>query len=254
MLKTHVFFSFFLAVFLISGTFSYGQKKKRKNVFSFSGGYSLPVGKFASEALDDPRAGMADDGYFGRVSYERILFPGVGLRLSANHNINRTNPDPLIRQAGDLVEMYRGLIGETGQYSWTSDAQQWRQTSLMLGPALFIPIGPLSVEAHVQGGRLFITSPKVTLEGTSTSGNNPITAVMMPVKTQSWGFAGGLSLRIPLGPVVQLKLFAEAIAANATFKDIALRGTIGGVEVTQNVSEKRAVGVVNTGAGLAFRF
>ncbi len=236
--------------FLVYSFSSYSQK----NVFSFGGGYSLPVGKFASKALDDPEAGMAGSGYFGRVSYERKLFPGIGLRLSANHNINSTNPNPLIQKADELVNMYRIVLGEEGQYSWTSDAQEWKQTSLMIGPALYIPLGTVTLEAHAQAGRLFITSPKVSLQGTSTSGNNPIDAVMMPVKTQSWGFAGGMSLRIPLGSVVQFKLFAEAIAAQATFKDIALRGKVAGIDASHLIDEKRAVGVVNTGAGFVFRF
>ncbi len=239
---------FFL--FIVCSFSSYSQK----NAFSFGGGYSLPIGKFASKALDDPKAGMAGSGYFGQVNYERKLFPGVGLRLSANHNVNSTNPGPVIQKADELVNMYRMLLGEEGQYSWISDAQEWKQSSLMIGPALYIPIGPLTLEAHAQAGRLFITSPKVSLQGTSTSGNNPIDAVMMPVKAQSWGFAGGMSLRIPLGSVVQFKLFAEAIATEATFKDIALRGTVGGIEASHLIDEKRAVGVINTGAGFVFRF
>ncbi len=246
MLRTLSLFLFLL----IFGFNSYGQK----NEFSFGGGYSLPIGKFASKALDDPKAGMAGSGYFGQVNYERKLSSVIGLRLSANHNINSTNPEPLIQKANELVDMYRMLIGEYGQYSWTSDAGDWKQSSLMIGPALYIPLGPLTLEAHAQAGRLFITSPKVSLQGTSTSGNNPIDAVMMPVKTQAWGAGGGVSLRIPLGSVVQFKLFAEAIAAEATFKEISLRGTVAGIDASHHIDEKRAVGVVNAGAGFVFRF
>lgn len=245
-------FALFLTACLLIHVSSYGQKKK--NSFSFGGGYSLPVGKFASKALDDPKAGMAGSGYFGQVNYETRLFGIVGLRISANHNVNKTNPEPVIHHANYLVDMYRMLIGEEGQYSWVADAQEWKQTSLMLGPALFIPLGPLTLEAHVQGGRLFITSPRVALEGVSSSGNNPITAAMSPIKTQCWGVSGGASLRIPLGRVVQFKLFAEATAAEATFEDIALRGTIGSMEASQSIDERRPVGIVNTGVGLVFRF
>ena len=246
MLRISGFF-FFL---LISSIHAYSQK----NGFSIGGGYSLPIGKFASKALDDPKAGMAGSGYFGQVSYERKLFPGVGLRLSASHNVNSTNPEPVIQKADELVNMYRMLLGEQGVYSWTSEAQQWKQSAVMIGPALYIPLGPLTLEAHAQAGRLFITSPEVSLHGTSTSGNNPIDAVMMPVKAQNWGYTGGVSLRIPLGRLVQFNLFAEAIATEATFKDIALRGNVGGIEAFHNIDEKRAVGVVNTGAGFVFRF
>ncbi len=242
-----LFFSVFL---LTTGFYSYSQK----NAFSFGGGYSLPIGKFASKALDDPKAGMAGSGYFAQVNYERKLFSGVGLRISASHNLNSTNPEPLIQKANELVDMYRMLIGEYGQYTWTSNAGNWKQSSIMIGPALYIPIGPLTLEAHAQAGRLFIDSPEVSLQGTSSSGNNPIDAVMLPVKTQAWGAGGGISLRIPLGSVVQFKLFAEAIAAEATFKDIALRGTVGGIDASHHIDEKRAVGVVNTGAGFVFRF
>ena len=42
-----------------------------RNIVSFSGGYSLPLGKFASANLNDPEAGLAGAGVFGQLSYER---------------------------------------------------------------------------------------------------------------------------------------------------------------------------------------
>ncbi len=230
------------------------EAQRKKNTFFFGGGYSLPIGKFASKALDDPKAGMAGSGVFGQVYYERALLPGLGFRFTASHNVNKTNPEQLIFQANYLAETWAPFIGETGVYSWTSDPGDWKQTSLMVGPTLSFPVGPIRIEVHAQAGRLFITSPHVIINGTSTSGNNPILAVMNPIKSECWGFSGGLSLAIPLGKVVQFNLFADAIGAEATFKDIALRGTVGALEATHTISETRPVGIVNTGAGFAIRF
>jgi len=228
--------------------------QKRKNIFSFGGGYSLPIGKFASEALDDPKAGMAGSGVFGQVYFEHKFVPAVGLRLTANHNINKTNPDQLVYQANYLAELWSPFIGETGVYSWTSDPGDWKQTSFMLGPTLTIPLGPIQIGVHAQAGRVFITSPSVVINGTSSSGNNPILAVMNPIKTDCWGVSGGINIGIPLGRAVRFNLFADAIAAEATFKDIALHGTVGSLEAVHHISETRPVGIVNTGAGLAFSF
>ncbi|GAA4433665.1 hypothetical protein GCM10023091_07490 [Ravibacter arvi] len=253
-------FLFFCFIFtlVLAPENSFGQSRKwsqvKKTSVTFGGGYSLPIGKFASKAFDDPKAGMADAGYFGQFNLEQKLFPGFGLRLSAIQNVNRTNPEPVINKANELVMNFGPLIGETGPYNWQAESGRWKMTSLMLGPAIYIPIGPLEIEAHAQVGRLFITSPKITLNGTSESGNNPIVAQMFPIKAQNWGFGGGASLRIPLGKSVQLSLLADALAADANFENIALHGNVGGMEVTQNISEKRAVGVLNVGAGLVFRF
>ena len=76
-----------------------------------------------------------------------------------------------------------------------------------------------------------------------------------PVKhLPAWVWALIVLMAIPLGSVVQFKLFAEALAAEATFNEIALRGTVGGIDASHQIDEKRAVGVVNAGAGFAFRF
>jgi hypothetical protein len=237
---------------------SHAQKSRwgrdKRNVFSVNGGYSLPVGKFASQAFDDPRAGMADAGVFGAVNYERKLSDFFGIRLSAVHNINRTNADPLVQKANELVWMYGPLIGETGTYSWESQTSNWKMSSLMFGPAMYIPIGPIEVEAHIQTGKLFASSPDATLYGTSTSSNNPITAQMFSIDANNWGIGGGVSLRVALGPSAQLHFFGDALAADMDFKDIALHGKVGSFDVSQQISEKRAVGVINAGIGLAFRF
>lgn len=256
-LRTVLFFTVALT-FWGSVNSSFAQQNKwgrgKKNVFSVNGGYSLPVGKFASQAFDDPKAGMADAGFFGAVNYERKLSDFFGIRLSGVHNINKTNADPLIQKANELASMYGPLINETGSYSWDPQTSNWKMTSFMFGPAMYIPIGPVELEAHIQTGKLYATSPNVTLYGTSSSGSNPITAEMFSIKANNWGIGGGVSIRIALGPSTQLHLFGDALAADMNFKDIALHGKVGGLDIVQQVSEKRTVGVINTGLGLAFKF
>lgn len=225
-----------------------------RNVFTINGGYSLPIGKFASKAFDDPKAGMADAGFFGAVNYERKLSDFFGIRLSGVHNINKTNSEPLVNKASELANMYGPIIGETGVYSWDAHTSNWKMSSLMFGPAMYIPIGPFELEAHIQTGKLFVTSPNATLYGTSSSGNNPITAEMYAIKADNWGVGGGVSIRIALGSSAQLHFFGDALAADMNFRDIALHGRVGDLSLTQQISEKRTVGVINTGVGLAFRF
>lgn len=253
-----VLVGFFTLALLGSAATSQAQHDKwgrdTRNVFSINGGYSLPVGRFASKAFDDPKAGMADAGFFGAVNYERKISRVFGIRLSAVHNINRTNADPLVQKADELVWMYAPLIGESGTYTWEPTTSNWKMSSLLFGPALYIPIGPIELEAHIQTGKMFVTSPDATLLGTSSSGNNPITAEMFAIKANNWGIGGGLSLRIALGSSAQLHLFGDALAADMNFKDIALHGKVGDFSVTQQISERRTVGVINAGIGLGFRF
>ncbi len=225
-----------------------------RNTFSFGGGYSLPVGKFASERMDDPKAGLAGHGYFGQLAYERRLSSWIGIRLSGSYNENTTNPEPIILKANELIDMYRGLIDEWGAYSWEQTAGNWNLIGAMAGPVIYIHLGRVQLSGHIQGGRMFIQSPKVAVTGISTSGNNAVDATIERIRTAAWGLGGGVGLRIPISKTTRLQLSADALACEATFKDIALQGRIGDLGASQLMEETRPVGILNVGLGFVFDF
>ncbi len=131
-----------------------------KNFFSVTGGYSLPVGQLAREKLNDPLAGLAGSGYFGQVNYDHRFLRWFGLRASGSLNVNTTNSDPIIEKANSYVK----ATGRT--YNWQSDVSQWKLGAAMLGPAIYLNMNRVQIEAHVQGGIVRASTPSVNLVGT----------------------------------------------------------------------------------------
>ncbi|GAB2785988.1 hypothetical protein GCM10027275_33020 [Rhabdobacter roseus] len=215
---------------------------------SLTGGYSLPVGKFASENFNDPEAGLAGSGYFGQLTYERRFWPRLGFRASGSLNINNTNPDP-------VIEQYSALLPNKDTYSWQTDAATWQLGSVMLGPIGYIDFARWQLEGHVVGGMIFAKSPSLTVAGTSSTGTNPVDARVSSGQTSAFGFGAGGSLRVPLARRLYFQLSADWIAARAELKDVPTYAKIGAFPAIEMLrTEKRFVGVVNVGAGLAVAF
>lgn len=219
-----------------------------RNAFSFSGGYSLPLGKFASENLNDPEAGLAGSGVFGQLSYERKLAPWWGLRLTGSLNINKTDPQP-------LIDRYSKILTKPESYTWEEKTSRWRLGAMLLGPSGFFSLGSAELEGHVQGGFVFAESPGVTLGGTSSAGSPSIEGNIAQASTSAFGFGAGASLRFRLTRQLRFQLTADAIAANAQLKNVKTSVKVNNVPLPESTSSpKRFVTVLNAGAGLVVVF
>jgi hypothetical protein len=226
-----------------------------RNIISVSGGYSLPVGEFASSQLGSTSASLAGSGYYGSLALERKFTPWIGVRLSGNLNINSTNSQPILDKANSVLEQVRPMIGETGNYTWETNVSKWRLCSAMIGPAVYLKMGSVSLMGHVSGGMVHVKSPVIELYGTSSNDTNPIDALLMSDQNTVMGVGAGLGIRIPFSDRVALQISGDWVVANAQLNQISLRATVGSYpEVVQLISEQKLVGVVNIGAGLAFSF
>ncbi len=224
-----------------------GVAAQQRNVVSFSGGYSLPVGQFASENLNDPEAGLAGSGYYGQLSYERKVLSWLGLRLTGNLNVNQTDAQPLIDQ-------YSPLLDGSESYSWQKETTTWQFGALLLGPSGYLTAGNIELEGHAQVGLVFAESPSATVYGTSSAGGPDVEGRFPRASTSAFGFGAGASVRFRLIGNLRLQLTAEAIAANMQLKDITTYRRLGTFVLETTDSPKRFVSVVNVGAGLVFGF
>lgn len=219
-----------------------------RNIVSFSGGYSLPLGKFASANLNDPEAGLAGAGVFGQLSYERKVAPWLGLRLTGSLNINQTDPQP-------LIDRYSQILTKPESYTWEKEASKWRFGAVLLGPSGFLSLGKTELEGHVQGGFIFAESPGVTLNGTSSVGSPSIEGRIAQTSTSAFGFGAGASVRFRLIQQLGFQLTADAIAANAQLKNVTTSVKVNNVPFPESTtSPKRFVTVLNVGAGLVVAF
>jgi len=231
------------------------QAQDTKNFFSVTGGYSLPVGQLATEKLNDPLAGLAGSGYYGQVNYDHRIFRWLGLRLSGSLNVNTTNSGPIINKANQYVE----ATGKT--YSWQSNVSEWKLGAALIGPAIYINMNRVQIEAHVQGGIVRATTPSVFLVGQAitSDGNVDGTAPAINVSlnhttVKPLGFGAGISLRLPLFKALFFQLSGDVIGARAEVKNLAIVADINGFPYSDRLNEKRFIGVVNAGAGFGLAF
>lgn len=241
--------AFLLKAFLgIISLLPLGVAAQKRNLVSFSGGYSLPVGQLASETLSGPEAVVAGSGLYGQINFERKLVERFGLRLTGGLNINRTNAQP-------LIDRYSVLLDKPESYAWQKDVTKWRLGAVLLGPSGYLSLGKTELEGHVQGGLVFVESPGVTLLGTSFEKSPSVEGRVGRASTNAFGFGAGASVRFNLTDLLRLQLTADAIGADAQLRGISTYGKIGSLPPIEGVSNpKRFVSVVNVGAGLVFVF
>jgi len=239
----------FLSAFLgVIALLPMNASAQKNNLVSFSGGYSLPVGQFASKNLNDPEAGLAGSGFYGQLSYERKVISWLGLRLSGNLNTNTTNAQP-------LIDRFSPLLNNPENYTWKKETTTWQLAAVLLGPAGYLSLGPVELEGHVQGGWIFAESPGVRVLGNSSTGGVAVDGQIQKASANAFGFGAGASLRFRLTDWLGLQLTADAIGSNAQLKDVKNTAKLNNVVVQEFTSSpKRFVSVVNVGAGLVFGF
>lgn len=224
---------------------SLGQDRNR---VSFSGGYSLPIGKFASKQFSNPDAGLAGEGFFGQLSYERKFTPWLGARLTGSLNINQTNAQP-------LIEQYSQFLPNPETYTWQSDVTKWRLGAVLAGPVGYLTLGGVELEGHVQAGMVFAEAPGVMLNGVSSTGQNTVDARVPVASTSAFGYGAGASVRFRLTSHLRLQLTGDWIGADATLKDVPTYVKVGDrPPIEGRISPRRFVTVLNAGAGLVVVF
>ncbi|MCF0063957.1 hypothetical protein MUK70_27140 [Dyadobacter chenwenxiniae] len=242
-------FNYFTSLIALILLFSFeSNAQNTRSFFSVTGGYSLPVGELAREKLDDPFAGLTGSGYFGQANYDFRVARWIGLRASGSMNINKTNSQPIL----DKANSYAQILNES--FTWQSKVSNWKLNALMVGPALYINMNRVQLELHAQAGKVWANSPTVDLVGTSEAGGAPINVSLKKASTSAFGLAGGASLRLPLSGALFFQLSGDVIGAEAEIKDVTIRAVRGSFDFSEQVSEKRFIGVVNVGAGFGFAF
>lgn len=225
-----------------------GSLAQDRNIVSFSGGYSLPIGEFASKQFSNPDAGLAGEGFFSQLNYERKFTSWLGARLTGNLNINQTNAQPLIDQ-------YSQFLPSPETYTWQSDVTKWRLGAVLAGPIGYLTVGGVELEGHVQAGMVFAEAPGVTLIGVSSTGQNAVDARVPVASTSGFGYGAGASVRFRLTEHLRLQLTGDWIGADAQLKDVPTYVKVGDRPPIEGIiSPRRFVTVLNVGAGLVVVF
>ncbi len=237
-----------IKIFCLAYLLPFVAMSQGQTALSLVGGYSLPVGKFASQQFDDPEAGLAGDGYFGQVSYERTFTSWLGARLTGSLNTNATNAQPLIDQ-------YSGLLPNPNTYTWESEVTRWQLGAALLGPMAYTSLGNLTLEGHVQGGVLYAKSPGVKIYGTSTTGRNTVDGRITSASTAALGIGAGGSVRFRISEHLRFQLTGDWIGGRATLENVPTYVKVGDfAPIETSSSRERFVGVINVGGGLVVVF
>ena len=247
-------FNLLVLLFLLAaGNNSFAQLETR-SFFSVTGGYSLPVGQMAIEKLNDPLAGLAGSGYFGQANYDFRIARWLGIRLSGSLNVNTTNSGPIIDKANSYV------LALNKTYTWESNVSRWKLGAGLIGPAIYLNMNRVQLEAHLQGGIIRASTPSVFLIGTEVAGgkvvegSQKINVTLNHATVKPYAFGAGVSLRFPIFRALYFQLSGDVIGAKAEVKDLAIKAKAGTYEFSDQINEKRFIGVVNIGAGLGVAF
>lgn len=237
-----------IKVLYLAFFFPFCALAQSQNAVSIAGGYSLPIGKFASQQFSDPEAGFAGDGYFGQLSYERKFTSWLGARLTGSLNINQTNADP-------LIEQYSNLLPNPDTYTWKSEVTKWQLGAALLGPMAYTSLGKLTLEGHAQAGVIFAKSPGVQLLGTSTTGKNAVDGRINAASTKAFGIGGGGSVRFKLSKHLLFQLTGDWVGGKAKLENVPTYVKVGDfAPIETSTSRERFVGVINVGGGFVVVF
>jgi hypothetical protein len=247
--KNHFLYSFICSnVFLLFWLYPSTLYAQSPNSLSFATGYSLPLGKFASKQFSDPDAGLAGEGFFAQLAYERRLAERWGVRLSGSLNINQTNSQP-------IIEQYSVFLPDRNTYTWLSDVTQWRLGTLLIGPCGYLSVGAVELEGHVQGGVVLAEAPGIHLIGTSSTGQNAVEARIPVASTTAPGFGAGGAVRFRLTDHLRFQVTGNWTGANARLKNVPTYVKVGDRPAMEGlISPRRFVTVLNVGVGLAVVF
>lgn len=124
----------------------------------------------------------------------------------------------------------------------------------MAGPAVFLNFKRMRVEAHVQSGYVYITTPSVDMVGTFESGNYHILVRLNRESLGSFGRGTGVSLCLPVSGPLYFHLLGDFLATKAELSNVAGMCRLAHTPRSPPVDEKRFVGVANVGAGLGISF
>ena len=221
---------------------------QNRNAISFSGGYSIPIGEFASKQFSNPDAGLAGEGFFGQASYERKLASWWGLRVAGSLNINKANSQP-------LIEQYSQFLPNPETYTWQTEVTKWRLGTVLAGPVGYVTLGGVELKGHLQGGMIFAQAPGLTLNGVSSTGQNTVDARVPVASTRAFGYGAGAAVRLRLTEYLRFQLMADWIGAKAELKDVPTYVKVGDrPPINGVISPQRFVTVLNAGAGLVVVF
>jgi hypothetical protein len=219
-----------------------------RNAVFIAGGYSVPIGEFASKQFSNPDAGLAGAGFVGQAGYERKIASWWGLRLSGSLNINQANSEP-------LIEQYSQFLPNPETYTWQSEVTKWRLGAVLAGPVGYLSLGPVELEGHIQGGMVFAEAPGVTLNGISSTGQNTVDARVPVASTQAFGYGAGASVRFRLTDHLRFQVSGDWVGANAQLKDVPTYVKVGDrPPINGLISPQRFVTVLNAGAGIVVVF
>ena len=254
---------FLLLILAFASISTFAQPDNFQGSLTMSGAW--PNGKFGSENINDPKAGLAKNGFTldietayylnRRFSFAAMLFFGtnqvnsgvVGQKLE-----NRVLPlDPILE---DIFINDRDNINFNVNY--------WLYGGLMAGPRYSFPISNLFLDFKALAGFNVTYLPEQELFANILNNQNVLTQIF---GTQSTGYSditlsalAGTDLRIPVRKNFSLKLSVSYFYTEVkmTFEDLRIDNPGNNAQITslKKESSKIPVSTLNTGIGLVYYF
>lgn len=238
---------YFALAFVCCATVSLAQKsfilhyQPKLGFVSVSGGSSLPMGAFGSQAACDKQAGLAKPGTVMNLAAGYRLIGAFGLmgrfqQQSNNMNSSSVLDSPYITEANARV----ATVGK------------WTMTTALFGPYISLPMGRFALDLRALAGPAMAVCPANGVEGWLA--DVPLAVRTSQGQASSRAYSGGLTLSYRLGRSLAAQVSADYTTASFNFTGMTLTTQDGTRIQTSLISGQKTISTLNVQGGLTFLF
>jgi hypothetical protein len=227
---------FTLFCFLLLRYFTFAQSTDQaddwKGYLGFSLGAGFGTGDFGSTDFDNPKAGIAKDGFqFSLIDFGFKFHKNIGLAACLSGNWHKMDGQVI---ADGFAHEFGGVF--------TTETGNWTILRLGAGPLFTLPFNKIDLDLRMLLCYIDASTPEINV----WSGN---TAVKQDSKSSnSTGFQIGTGIRYKFAPKTCLILRADYFVANPEFTVVA---TSYNYSASQTFNQE--ITFVNLSAGIGFR-
>ena len=216
-------------------------QSQEKGYIALSLGSSIPVGEFASQDINNEKAGLAKLGAFIDISYATKLGKSFGISVLLRGQSNAIDNH---RIEAELSKLNPGI-------NFTVSSKNWGASNLMIGGYGSFPLNSdnhSSFETRALIGILSGTSPEILFN--ATYGNTSQNYITRSVSATSYSFLIGVGFKFEVSKKLCVLTNVDILGSEPKFnyKVITYSTTPG-----ESFDFRQQITTVNVGVGVGFR-
>lgn len=224
--------------------------------FSYTAGFTTPLGAFADDQTDGDEHAMATNGFFTQITGDYIPSKfGVGFSLlySSNDIDNRSTAlhlEQIIEQ-----QVLQRPLTETDRLNLNYVTDKWRWSSLLVGPVYKFSVNDFSVILRAMTGLQLNYVSEANLSYSNIPFEVITSAVREKGRDVSLPLLAGVQFAVDVFKNISLHFSIDYYQGNIVFDEVVTRRNreMGVFSRTEISSKKIRAQNINAGVGLIYR-